>query len=154
MKKISALCFSLAAFFSLNAQIQVKNNQNPVTWSSTYKSVSASEGEIIISANIEKGWHTYSQRETDAGPIPTSFSFPASNNYELIGKTEETDAHEEFVKAFEATIFVFTDKAEFKQKIKLKGKAGFNISFQVGYMTCNDMMCLPPNTVELSIKVQ
>ena len=149
MKKIIALCFSVLSIFTLQAQ-----TQNPVSWSAVYKSVSATEGEIIISADIQKGWHTYSQRGTDAGPIPTSFSFVASNNYELVGKTEESNAHEEFVKAFDAKIFVFTGKAEFKQKIKLKAKAGFAIPFKVEYMTCNDMMCLPPKTIDLSVKTQ
>lgn len=149
MKKIlflfSALVFSLAA---------KSQSQNPVTWVATYKAISAGEGEIIIQAKIDKGWHTYSQRPTEAGPIPTSFEFKAlPSNYELAGKTVETDAHEEFVKAFDAKIFVFTDKAEFKQKIKVKGKGGFTVPVKIEFMTCNDMMCLPPKTIELMVKV-
>lgn len=128
--------------------------QNPVTWKASYRSVSATEGEIIISAVIEKGWHTYSQRPTTDGPIPTSFSFTPTKQFELSGKTEESEAHEEFVKAFEAKIFIFSGKAEFKQKIKIKAKGGFTIPFKVEYMSCNDMMCLPPKTIDLSVKVQ
>jgi Disulphide bond corrector protein DsbC len=151
MKKTFLFAFSIFSF--LFGKSQVPNN--PVTWQATYKSISASEGEITIIAKIDKGWHTYSQRPTEAGPIPTSFDFkvlPA--NYELIGKTIETDAHEEFVKAFDAKIFVFTDKAEFKQKIKIKGKTGFNVPVKIEYMTCNDMMCLPPKIIELMVKIQ
>ena len=88
------------------------------------------EGEIIITALIEKGWHTYSQRPTDAGPISTIISFPTSKQYTLIGKTEESNAHEEFDKAFEAMLFTFTDKAEFNQKIKFT-KAGFTITGKI-----------------------
>ncbi len=151
MKKIILLTLSLFSF--LFSKSQVPNN--PVTWLATYKSISATEGEITIQAKIDKGWHTYSQRPTEAGPIPTSFDFKAlPANYELTGKTIETDAHEEFVKAFDAKIFVFTDKAEFKQKIKIKGKNGFTIPVKIEYMTCNDMMCLPPKTIELMVKIQ
>jgi thiol:disulfide interchange protein DsbD len=75
-------------------------------------------------------------------------------NYELIDKTLETDAHEEFVKAFDAKIFVFTNKAEFKQKIKIKNKNHFSITMKIEYMSCNDMMCLPPKTIELQVKIQ
>ncbi len=150
MKKIIFLFAAFISCFTGKSQAL-----NPVTWTATYKAISATEGEIILQAKIEKGWHTYSQRPTEAGPIPTSFDFKAlPANYELNGKTIETDAHEEFVKAFDAKIFVFTDKAEFKQKIKLKGKAGFNVLVKIEYMTCNDMMCLPPKTIELMVKIQ
>jgi DsbC/DsbD-like thiol-disulfide interchange protein len=147
MKKLFALFLFLYIFSFLNAQ-----NMNPVTWQVHYKSISATEGEIIIDATIEKTWHTYSQRPTDDGPVPTSFSFNPSTDYELIGKTEETDAHEEFVPAFEAKIFVFKDKAQFIQKVK--GKPGATVNFSVEYMSCDDKMCLPPKTVPLNVKIQ
>jgi hypothetical protein len=130
--------------------------QEPVKWSGTYKPITTNSGEIIITANIEKGWHIYSQRPTDAGPIPTSFTFASLPlpYYRRDGKVEEINAHEEFDKAFEAKIFVFTDHAEFRQKIILKGKPGFIIPVKLEYMSCNDMMCLPPKTVDVSVKTQ
>jgi thiol:disulfide interchange protein DsbD len=128
--------------------------QNPVTWTATYKPVSAILGEVIVTAKIDKGWHTYSQRPTDAGPIPTSFTFTPSNEYSLVGKTTESDAHEEFVKAFEAKIFVFKDKAEFRQKVSVKAGTKPSIALKVEYMSCNDMMCLPPKVVDLTVKTQ
>lgn len=149
MKKIIALLIAVLSFKGIMAQ-----TQNPVVWVATYKSVSATEGEMIISAVIEKGWHTYSQRATDAGPIPTSIKLVPLAQYKTEGSMLESDAHEEFVKAFEANIFVFTNHAEFRQKIKLTGKPGFTILVKIEYMCCNDMMCLPPKTVELNVKVQ
>lgn len=149
MKKIYLVCIYLFVFTSIRSQIK-----NPINWVINYRSISSSEGEIIIVANIEKGWHTYSQKPTDAGPVPTSFTFKTSKNYQLIDKPLETGAHQEFVKAFDATIFVFTNKAEFKQKIKINTKNTFNIDFKIEYMSCNDQMCLPPKIVENSIKIQ
>ncbi len=149
MKKIGVLFIVLCSIFSLKSQ-----TQNPVNWQATYKSISASEGEIIITASIEKGWHTYSQKESDAGPIPTSFKFDANKNYQLVGKTEESNSHEEFVKAFEAKIFVFKDKAEFKQKVKIISTGKLDITLKVDFMCCNDAMCLPPKTITLSVKVK
>jgi thiol:disulfide interchange protein DsbD len=149
MKNLIAITVCLFSFFGAIAQ-----TQNPVTWTASYKSISATEGEIIMIAKIDKGWHTYSQRPTEAGPIPTSFKFVESKQYKLVGKTEEGNAHEEFVKAFDAKIFVFTDKAEFKQKIKLIGTKGANIVVNVEFMCCNDMMCLPPKKIDLTVKAQ
>lgn len=148
MKKLIVSVLSFFYFLGINAQ-----SQNPLTWQAIYKSTSATEGEIIIKAIIEKGWHTYSQKPTDAGPIPTSFKFIESKNYSLIGKTEESNAHDEFVKAFDAKIAVFSDKADFKQKIKFS-KIGFVVNVKIEYMCCNDMMCLPPKTIDLEVRIQ
>lgn len=149
MKHFILLLSFIFAFTGLKSQVQ-----NPVTWHATYKSISKTEGEIIISAVIENGWHTYSQKDSKAGPIPTSFKFTPSKQYSLVGKTEEGNAHEEYVKAFEAKISVFTGKAEFKQKVKLNGKDIPTVSFKIEYMCCNDVMCLPPKTIDMSVKAQ
>jgi hypothetical protein len=148
MKKLISFSLLLFAAFSLSSQVQ-----NPVSWKAEYHQLNATEGEIIIHATIEKNWHTYSQKVTSDGPVPTSFSF-TPKGYELVGKVEESEAHEEFVPAFDAKIFVYTDKAEFKQKVKLTSKSPVTASFKVEYMSCNDKMCLPPKTVDLSVKLQ
>jgi len=147
MKKIFALCIVL--FTYLNGQAQ-----DPVKWAAIYKSISATEGEIVITAVIDKPWHTYSQSAPNDGPVPTSFNFTPSKQYQLVGKTEEIGAHEEFDAAFGTKIAVFVDKAEFRQKVKLMAKAPFSIPFKVEYMCCDDKMCLPPKTVDLSVRVQ
>ncbi len=148
MKKLTLLFVALFTFFGASAQ-----QQNPITWVASYKTISATEGEIIITPKVEKGWHSYSQKVTADGPVPTTFTFPASKQYTLIGKVEETNVHEEFDKAFDAKIFVVTEKSEFKQKIKF-AKGGFAVAFKIEFMCCNDQMCLPPKTNELSVKVQ
>lgn len=150
MKK---LFLFLASLIALTNYSQAQNT-NPVTWQATYKSISATEGEVIVTGTIEKGWHTYSQRATDAGPIPTSLKFTETKDYSLNGKTTESEAHEEYVKAFEAKVFVFSGKAEFKQKIKVNSKKPLTVALKLEYMCCNDMMCLPPKTIDLSVKVQ
>lgn len=148
MKQLFTFCFFLMAALGLNAQ-------NPVSWTVVYKPISATEGEIVATAMIEKPWHMYSQKATEDGPIPTTFTFSDSKLYQLNGKTEESNAHEEFDKAFGAKIASFSGSAEFKQKVKLSGaKAGTVIPFKVEYMVCNDMTCLPPKTVDLNVKVQ
>jgi DsbC/DsbD-like thiol-disulfide interchange protein len=147
MKKILFLILSILSFSSFNALVP-----KHVQWSVTYKSISATEGEIIISAAIENDWHTYSQKPTE-GPLPTSFKFTASENYELVGNTEESAPHEEYDKTFEAKLFVFSNKAEFKQKIKLK-KKHVTIDFVIEYMCCNSSMCMLEGPVKLSVKAQ
>lgn len=122
---------------------------NPVSWNVRYEETSNSEGQLVFTATIDNKWHIYSQRPTDAGPIPTTFSITPTADYELIGNVEEKDAHEEYVAAFDAKVFVFAKEAVFKQKIKRKGNKAFDIMSSVEFMTCNDMQCLPPKTIVL-----
>ncbi len=125
----------------------------PVTWNVVYVPTSATEGEIQYTATIEKKWHIYSQRPTDVGPIPTSFTVTTSADFDLVGKVEEGEAHEEYVAAFEAKVFVFSEKATFKQKIKLKNQKSFTIKTSLEFMTCNDIQCLPPTILEFTVLV-
>ncbi len=148
-KKNLALCIGLFAFLINHSQVQ-----NPVKWVAAYKAISVTEGEIIISAHIDKGWHTYSQQPNDAVPLPTLFSFKESKQYLLVGKTEESNAQEEFDDALGAKLLVFTNKAEFKQKVKLSANGPQTILFKVEYICCDNKMCMPPKTEDLSVKVQ
>ena len=145
------LLLPLLIFFQLTSFSQ--NQLNPVSWTITYVDKPNNEGEIIFKAKIDKNWHIYSQRPTDAGPIPTSFSVTPNANMALTGKVEEANAHEEYVKAFEAKVYVFEGEAVFTQNIKRKSKSSFTIATSLEYMTCNDMQCLPPKTIELTVTV-
>lgn len=143
----------LSLFLVLSLVVFSQAQLSPVSWSVSYADLPNNEGELTFKAKIDPKWHIYSQRPTDAGPIPTSFSITPNAGFELIGKVQEADAHEEFVAAFDAKVFIFEKEALFKQKIKRKSTAGSTISASVEYMTCNDRQCLPPKTVDLSTTV-
>lgn len=146
MKKLFLLCLCLITVLSFKAQ-------ENVSWTALYKASSATEGEILISASIAKGWHIYSQRPSDVGPISTTFFFAPGKTYTLVGKTEEKNAEEIYDKTLDGKVFSFTDTAEFSQKIKLK-KGATAATFKVEYVCCNDATCFPPKTIELSVKLK
>jgi hypothetical protein len=148
MKNLFLVLFSLFTVFGIS-----QNALKPVVWHVSYIEKSGTEGEIIFKAVIEKKWHIYSQRPTDVGPIPTSFTVTPNSNYELVGKVIEKDAHEEFVAAFDAKVFVFSGEAEFKQKVIRKNKKGFTVNTSLEFMTCNDVQCLPPTTLNFVVSI-
>lgn len=120
---------------------------DPVKWNAVYGDT---KDEIIITANIEKGWHIYSQNvSSEVGPIATNFNFSSENNYELIGKPTEEGAKEEFDKMFDAKISSFENQAIFRQKIKRKNPAEFKSPVKIEYTTCNSAQCFPAKTIEL-----
>ncbi|MDO9000492.1 MAG: protein-disulfide reductase DsbD family protein [Bacteroidota bacterium] len=148
MKILLTLCIGLFSF------LYVQSQENHITWSASYKSISSSEGEITIKAVIEKGWHTYSQQANNAVPFPTLISYKESTQYQLVGKTEEKNSHEEFDEVLKAKLLVFSNKAEFKQKVKLNTKSPQTIFLKVEYILCDNKKCLPPTTIDLEVKTQ
>lgn len=149
MKKTFALFFCLVVFLAANSQVQ-----NPIKWSATYTALSDGEGEILITGIIEKGWHTYSQQKNEAVPLPTLISFKESEKYQVLGEAIEKNVHEEYDAALKEKLLVFTGKAEFKQKVRLKAKGSQTIFLKVEYISCDNKMCLPPTTIDLNVKVQ
>ncbi|MDP3567522.1 protein-disulfide reductase DsbD domain-containing protein [Sediminibacterium sp.] len=148
MKILLTICIGLFSFLNSHSQ------EKPIKWDVSYTPVSATEGEIIIKAVIEKGWHTYSQQANNAVPFPTLISYKESTQYQLIGKTEEKNTHEEFDEVLKAKLLVFSNKAEFKQKVKLNTKSPQTILLKVEYILCDNKKCLPPTTIDLEIKTQ
>lgn len=125
-------------------------SQAHVEWTFSYD---GQRQAIIAEANIDKGWHLYSQEIiNEFGPIPTEFVFKESESYELVGSTEEPDPIKEYDPNFEGEMHFFKDNATFVQKVKASKES--IIEGTVTYMVCNDSMCMPPVDVEFSIKVE
>lgn len=135
---------------SVSVQAQVFN---PVKWNFSAKEISDTEAELIFKATIDKGWHLYSQDIPADGPIPTSFTFTKSKDYELIGKVTEPKAIEEEDPNFGMTLKYFANDVVFKQKIKIKSKGEFAVAGELEFMVCDETKCLPPSIEEFSLKI-
>jgi|ERR1043165_865372 thiol:disulfide interchange protein DsbD len=91
MKKILVflLLLPFALWFTASAQILT-----PLTWTWKTEQVGPGEYNLIFTAKIQKGWHTYTQYMNAgdmASPIPTSLTFDTKNkDVKLIGKAKES----------------------------------------------------------------
>jgi thiol:disulfide interchange protein DsbD len=149
MKKIIAISALLLLNICAFAQIL-----KPVTWSYSSEALNEKEANLVITAKIDKGWHVYSQYIEEGGPIPTSFTFVKSADYELIGKpVESPKAVSAYDSNFSMQISWHENTAVFKQKIKLK-KPETTVKGTLEFMVCNDKQCLPPEEVEFAVKVR
>ncbi|HEY0057461.1 MAG TPA: cytochrome c biogenesis protein CcdA [Pedobacter sp.] len=147
MKKL--IVFFGFFIFAISSYAQI---ENPVKWSFSAKAISDTQVELSMKADIQPGWHVYSQFIAEGGPIPTSFTFEKSKNYELIGKvTESPKATGSFDKNFNMQIAWHENHVVFKQLIK--PKANTTVKGKVEFMVCNDQKCLPPEEVGFAIPV-
>ncbi len=148
MKNRLFLCFLVLFAFTANAQIY-----NPVKWKTTVVKISDTEYELQAKANIEIGWHLYSQNIPDGGPIPTHFNFSKSASYQLIGNVIEGKGKTVDDKVFNLRIKFFEKETVFKQRIKALATKPFQIKAEVEFMVCNDQNCLPPGYDDLQFDV-
>ncbi|MDA8963533.1 protein-disulfide reductase DsbD family protein, partial [bacterium] len=125
---------------------------NPVEWTFSQEDLGNSEYNLVFEANIEDGWYVYSQFVGDDGPIATAFTFFESENYELVGNTEEGTPIEQFDPNFDMVLKYFKKKAVFSQKVKLTSNSS-NVSGEFVFMVCDEAQCLPPEYVEFSFEL-
>ncbi|MDE3124105.1 MAG: sugar transporter [Bacteroidota bacterium] len=149
MKKIIVV-ITLAMFTTL-AQAQIKD---PVSWKYTAVKKNANTYEIMITANVEKPWHIYSQNTGAGGPVPTSFTFKKNPLITVEGKTIEVGKLQKvYDNNFKTEVLYYSGQVIFKQMVKLKGNVKTNISGTVEYMVCDDVQCLPPTKKTFDIKL-
>ncbi|MGN7885341.1 protein-disulfide reductase DsbD domain-containing protein [Dyadobacter endophyticus] len=101
--------------------------------------------EVVFSADIDKNWKLYSSDfKGDIGPLPTEFAFNPTNAYQLVGEIRAVKPLKAVDPTWDKAYTYFTDKAEFRQTIKL-AKAGGKVSGTIKGLLCSnvDGLCVP-----------
>ena len=145
MRKTLTLIFTLITL-SLFSQIY-----NPVSWEFSQSKISDSEIELHFKANIEEGWHLYSQ-DIPESPPATTFTF-IINGDTTIKVLEESESIQQYDPNFDMILKYFSDEAIFKHNIKVEEGENFKIEGYVDFMVCDDAQCLPPDYVEFSFNI-
>lgn len=129
----------------------------PVKWDFRTKKISATEFELIASAQLEKNWAIYSQYLVgDDGPIRTEFTFKIPPQYQLVEKPKEVSNHriEGHDKMFDMNVIKFKEEVTFVQRVRLpQGATSGVVTGSVRYGCCDDSQCLPPEEVDFSFKI-
>jgi thiol:disulfide interchange protein DsbD len=150
MKKLLTASFLLLFSNFLFAQIQ-----NPVTWTTSAKKIADKTYEIHVTANMNNGWHIYSQTTPDGGPVPTSLSFTKNPLFQLQGTAKEVGKLEQHNEPlFGVDVKQFSNKVDFVQVVKLKANVKTSADVAVEFMVCNDKQCLPPVTKKFTVALK
>ena len=144
-----------ATIFLLVSNILLAQIQNPVNWTATAKKIADKTYEIRLTANINNGWHIYSQTTPDGGPVPTSISFTKNPLFQLQGTAKEVGKLEQHNEPlFGVDVKQFSNKVDFVQVVKLKANVKTSADVAVEFMVCNDKQCLPPATKKFSVALR
>ncbi len=162
MKYLASLLLFLIPLLQLQAQYFDDGSgdsqmADPISWEASVEKENDSIFTLIFTANLEDGWHLYSQKEADIdiAPIATTFSYNnTEENFELLGETTEPDIEPIYDKVFEADITYFEDEAVFTQQIKVQPESDPEIIAEIYFSVCDDEKCLPPETERFNISLE
>ena len=149
IKNFLILFFSIITM-SFSAQIK-----DPVKFQLKINELGNNLYEAVLVANLEKNWHIYSKDIPEDSGIPTEMIL-SGKNIEVIGKVTEIGKKiDEYSEAFGTRIVYYSNRVSFVQKFKLKDTSKIaNIAVEITYQTCDDRVCLAPNTLEFEQKIE
>lgn len=150
MKRI-LLFFIAFAVFLIGANAQ----PDPVSWKFSAKKVSDKVYDVYMTANLQPGWHIYSQTQAkDAIALPTEFNFTSNPLMVFSGKVKEEGKMEKFYdKILKSSANQYSKTVTFVQRVTLKANVKTTLAGIVEYQTCDDKKCLPPKKVPFKVPV-
>lgn len=129
-----------------------------VEWSARIENKTAEKGTLIITANIESGWHIYGVDMPDMGDEPgvpdaTSIEVePAAGLVMTSATTTDSKPTVHFDEFLNLNLPWLQGTVELKRDFELSdGVKGVNIKGYVKFMACNDNSCTPPAKYEFSL---
>jgi thiol:disulfide interchange protein DsbD len=129
---------------------------NPVHWSvqGPAKPVAAGAAfNVMLTAQIEPGWHLYALEEPEGGPMATQIGLSQNDVLRLLDVREPEPRMEPYPALRELT-GIFERAAAFTLRVRAPGKAvprGSVSYILVRYQSCNEQVCLPPHTETLTL---
>lgn len=134
MKKFFKLFTFLVLMVPFIAKAQILE---PVQWTVETEKLNKNEYNIVFKAEIEDGWHLYSQNTPFGGPMPLYFDFIDTLGIERIGGVAEPEAIVHYSDIFEIDEHFFEKEAVFTQRVKLLDDAA-TVSGVITGQTCKE----------------
>lgn len=143
----------LCVFISPIVKGQVADHA-PVKWDFAAIPLNDKKAKLIFTANLDEGWHIYSQFIEAGGPLPTTFTFIPDNNYSLKGKVkEEGKPFKSYDSIFMMKIVWYKNTVVFSQEVNLQAPVT-TIRGKVEFMSCTHETCLPPKEIPFILEVR
>ncbi|MCQ2351812.1 MAG: thioredoxin family protein [Paludibacteraceae bacterium] len=150
------ILFTLLLPFAVSAQLNLSGigvaveMQNPVTWSTSFV-VENETPTLVLTANIEDGWHLYSQNHKGTA-LPLVINLQPSECYKPLNDKflEAPDPEEHYDEFFKETELYHSGTVTYKMPIKVLCDSAFQISAAIDGQACIDGKCVP---VEAKITV-
>ena len=144
MGKVTVFWFYLLVIAIGQAQdFGLVQNDKPILWQHYVEKQSDTTYLLVMEAEIQSGWHLYSQHSHPNGAMPAEFEFENSGSgYTLSGAVTESETHTAYNDIFEVDETFFENGARFVQEVIVSDKEVAHIKAFVYYQICQQV-CIP-----------
>ena len=111
---------------------------------------------VKLTAGIQQGWHIYSMKPLDDGPLPTRIWLAEGQPFQLAGTIKADEPQTLQDPTLHMEVEVYEGAAGFSLPVKVAPGAApgtQNLVVNAQAQSCNNSMCLPPATVKVEIPV-
>lgn len=149
-KLLKQVVFLVLLFIAGTAAAQILE---PVKWSFSHEKTAENQYELRITANIDQGWNIYGTDLPDGGPIATSIDIKDGSGFRKVGNLRFPKPVEKFDPNFNMQLSMFSGSVTFRQTVEVTSERPVRITGEVGFMSCDDKSCLPPDYVDFSFEL-
>jgi DsbC/DsbD-like thiol-disulfide interchange protein len=106
---------------------------------------------VKLVAKIQDGWHMYSMKPVEDGPIPTRVWIAEGQPFKQAGAVKADEPETVQDKTLNMEVELYHGAATFTVPVQVPPTATAgpqNLSISASYQTCNNSICLPPKTVK------
>jgi DsbC/DsbD-like thiol-disulfide interchange protein len=112
---------------------------------------------VVLSAQIQEGWHVYSLLQAPGGPTPLTVKLEESPAFALHGPPKSSKPESVYDKSFEMVTKFHEHSVELTVPLLVSAKAPAGKQqavIDVRFQACSDRICLPPSTVHLNVEAE
>jgi hypothetical protein len=158
----TALALLLITLLAATSTPAANAPKNPVRWTivggSAPRMVATGKTvNVILEADIAKGWHIYSLTQKPGGPVPLRIQLIGAADVGVRGAIQAPEAVRKFDQNFGIETELYRGKPRFTLLLGVPngspaGKRDLQISAR--YQACSETLCLPARTEKLDLTLR
>ena len=132
---------------------------DPVAWkfeAAPGKVKAGARFDVKLVARIQDGWHLYSMKPVEDGPIPTRIWLAEGQPLQLAAAIRSPEPEKVQDPSFGMEVELYEGEAEFTLPLRVAATAPagpLTVVVNASYQSCNNKVCLPPKTVKVEAAV-
>lgn len=112
-------------------------------------------GKVVLSANVESGWHLYALSLPEGGPNPTIIKFETTPGIKLNGELQPSASATVAVDMIFHLELGWWDKdVTFTQNFDVVEPGDNKINVSISYQACNGSSCIAPSSTDFQLAVR
>ncbi len=111
---------------------------------------------VKLVAQIQEGWHLYSMKHVEDGPVATRIWLADGQQFQLADSIKGSPPETLQDPSFNMEVELYEGEASFVLPLKVAAAApagAQTLMVSASYQSCNNKICLPPKTVKLELPV-